>query len=265
MRKQEEEDEEFDDEDLDDEDLDDYITISEEQKENMERDAQLNELYEAVTQSLSDDTSEDSQIEPPKELKCELREYQKTALRWMLNREIKGKDSQQQKLHPLYLEKSFKDGTTFYINPFAGTLTLTFIPAPPDPKGGILADEMGLGKTVEMLSLFLSNKSKMSISKYNQETGKYETGSTLVICPLTLVDQWKAEVEKYTPFSAYIYQGSRRHKEPSKLINYDVIITTYNTLSYEYNQLCGTAKKKGKDDSYPLYQLSFWRIVLDEA
>jgi SNF2 family DNA or RNA helicase len=155
----EDDDDDLDDQELDDEDLDDYINISEEQKENMERDQQLKELYEAVTQSM-EDNSEENQIDVPKDLKCDLREYQKTALRWMLNREIKGNDGQEKKLHPLYLEKKFQDGTLFYFNPFGGILTLTFIQAPPDPKGGILADEMGLGKTGKPLTFIKRNQLK---------------------------------------------------------------------------------------------------------
>jgi SNF2 family DNA or RNA helicase len=80
------------------------------------------------------------------------------------------------------------------------------------------------------------------------EKGKYLTGITLVVCPLTLVKQWKSEVEKATNPSlrVYIHHGGSRIKDSIKLLKYDIIITTYNTLSYEYNQLLGLTKKKGK-------------------
>ncbi len=53
--------------------------------------------------------------------------------------------------------------------------------------GGILADEMGLGKTLQMLSLLLALK----------EAG--ETKASLVVCPASLVYNWKEEASRFTP------------------------------------------------------------------
>ena len=53
--------------------------------------------------------------------------------------------------------------------------------------GGILADEMGLGKTLQMLSLLLARK----------EAG--ETKAALVVCPASLVYNWKEEASRFTP------------------------------------------------------------------
>lgn len=53
--------------------------------------------------------------------------------------------------------------------------------------GGILADEMGLGKTVQMLAFLQA------------ERNKGETRPALVICPASLVYNWKEESRKFTP------------------------------------------------------------------
>ncbi len=50
--------------------------------------------------------------------------------------------------------------------------------------GGILADEMGLGKSVQLLSLIEARKG---------------SGTALVVCPASLVYNWAAECEKFTP------------------------------------------------------------------
>ena len=50
--------------------------------------------------------------------------------------------------------------------------------------GCILSDEMGLGKTIQTLA---------ALSKISTETSY----SHLIICPLSLLNQWKEEVERY--------------------------------------------------------------------
>jgi len=165
----------------------------------------------------------------------------------MLNREKHGKydENNEKNLHPLYVEKQFKDNTLFYYNQFNGIISLEFKIAPPDPMGGILADEMGLGKTIECIALILCNRANEKYS-FDKDTKKYTTGITLIVCPLTLVNQWKSEFEKaiLPSLKVYIHHGSARIKDPFKLLSFDIIITTYNTLSYEYNQLFGLTKKK---------------------
>lgn len=49
--------------------------------------------------------------------------------------------------------------------------------------GGILADEMGLGKTVQMLAFIATQK----------------VHSTLIVCPASVIPNWKAEISKLLP------------------------------------------------------------------
>jgi DNA repair protein RAD5 len=77
--------------------------------------------------------------------------------------------------------------STIYFSPFNGTLT-TNRPIQEHCKGGILADEMGLGKTIEILSLIHTNRFDPETAK-----NKQSIGSTLIVCPLNVLDQWKNE------------------------------------------------------------------------
>jgi SNF2 family DNA or RNA helicase len=89
-----------------------------------------------------------------------------------------------------------------------------------------------------MISLILSNRIDIQ-PKFDSVSKKWITKSTLVVCPVTLVEQWKKEIEKFTspPLKVYVYLGGRRIRDPIKLVGFDVILTTYNTLSVEYTSM----------------------------
>ncbi|GAA5972086.1 hypothetical protein JCM11641_002489 [Rhodosporidiobolus odoratus] len=143
-------------------------------------------------------------------------------------------------------------------------------------RGGILADDMGLGKTIQMLSLILANPSDRKACK---------SKTTLVVCPVALMQQWKSEIETKSDgrLRVLVHHGSGRATEGRKLQRYDVVITSYQTCSSEWvdpkpkNATKGKAKKDedGDDlDSFlnskdlgPLFDddYSFYRIILDEA
>ena len=53
--------------------------------------------------------------------------------------------------------------------------------------GGILGDEMGLGKTIQSITFLLYLRSKLS------------TYSFLVVCPLSVVQNWEREIETFAP------------------------------------------------------------------
>jgi SNF2 family DNA or RNA helicase len=223
------------------------------------------------------------EISTPEILNAQLRPYQLAAMKWMMNREKEGKDNQQTtpQLHSLFEERQFPDKSKYYYSSEIGVLTKVFLPEPPKPRGGILADEMGLGKTVEVISLICSNRMAeqsgppATVTKGEKKEKKYLSRATLVVTPLTIVDQWKHEIERHTspPLKVYIYQGNRRLRDVLHLLQYDVIITTYNTLAFEYSQTylnsSETRKKKKKEPKEvlpsPIFQMEFFRVVLDEA
>lgn len=84
--------------------------------------------------------------------------------------------------------------------------------------GGILADDMGLGKTLQVISLLSSEKA---------------SSPSIVVCPTSLVYNWKSEIEKFSPdISALIIAGTSSERlSLIKTINdYDLILTSYDLI-----------------------------------
>lgn len=87
--------------------------------------------------------------------------------------------------------------------------------------GGILADEMGLGKTLQTISMFL----------YEKERGT--EGTSLVVCPASLVYNWGEELEKYAPsLKKVLITGSKAERKRliDSISDYDVCVTSYDLL-----------------------------------
>lgn len=105
--------------------------------------------------------------------------------------------------------------------------------------GGILADDMGLGKTIQALSMF---------QHYKNENGSL---LAMVVCPTTLIYNWKNEVQKFVPaLSWHIHHGSIRTRDEEEIKKHNIIITTYGTL---------------RSDIQLLHKISFDYLVLDES
>jgi non-specific serine/threonine protein kinase len=110
--------------------------------------------------------------------------------------------------------------------------------------GACLADDMGLGKTLQTIALLLY------VQERNAKTSKINLGALLVV-PASLVDNWGNEIKKFGPsLSIYNHTGPGRTSECNLWANYDVVITTYQTLY--------------KDQA--LFEKTGWRfIILDES
>ena len=112
--------------------------------------------------------------------------------------------------------------------------------------GACLADDMGLGKTIEFISLMLHERAR--------RTRKSRHGPTLLICPMSVVGNWKKEVERFGPsLRVLVHHGADRlsgkafEKEAAR---HDLVVSTY-TLAH-------------RDET--LFSKIYWeRIVLDEA
>lgn len=107
--------------------------------------------------------------------------------------------------------------------------------------GGILADEMGLGKTLQTLVFLAWLK---EVERVNPPF--------VVVCPLTLVDNWVQETNKFTTLAVVAYKGNTVEREALRSQisqnHVDIVVT-----SYEY-------ALKGE-----LSSLSWGYMVVDEG
>ena len=82
--------------------------------------------------------------------------------------------------------------------------------------GCCIADDMGLGKTIQVISLILKLKEEKRLKQ-----------PVLVVCPTTLMGNWKRELNTFSPsLNVLTYHGFNREFST----NCDVILTTYAIL-----------------------------------
>ncbi|MDB5236516.1 MAG: helicase [Hymenobacter sp.] len=94
--------------------------------------------------------------------------------------------------------------------------------------GGCLADDMGLGKTVQTLAMLL----------HRRESGEAQGAASLLVLPTSLVFNWLAEAEKFTPdLRILAYTGTYRDKNPDRFADYDVVLTSYGIVRLDTDLL----------------------------
>jgi len=85
--------------------------------------------------------------------------------------------------------------------------------------GGILADEMGLGKTLQALAVLAALKDTTP-------------GVSLVVCPATLVGNWRREAARFTPqLRVFTHHAENRIARATDFTGFDLIVTSYGTLA----------------------------------
>ncbi|XP_057474411.1 DNA repair protein RAD5A [Actinidia eriantha] len=246
------------------------------------------------------DSSELEEMDTPSTLQCELRPYQKQALSWMIQLE-KGQhmDEAATTLHPCWEAYQLADERELvvYLNVFSGDVSKKFPSTLQMARGGILADAMGLGKTIMTIALLLAHSERggsiggPSTSEafiddsdtndvsdqsppFPNKTTKFPGfdklvkrwnpligGGNLILCPMTLLGQWKAEIETHAQpgsLSIYVHYGQSRPKDAKLLAQSDVVLTTYGVLASEFST-------ENADDNGGLYSVRWFRVVLDEA
>ena len=108
--------------------------------------------------------------------------------------------------------------------------------------GGILADDMGLGKTLQVI-----------VALWDYVTNTEKPVTSIVVCPSSLVLNWKAELKKWCPkLKVTVPSGSSQNR--AKIIKnsakYNVLITSYDLL---------------KRDIEEYENIEFRYIIADEA
>ncbi|KAI7025514.1 hypothetical protein KC316_g1645 [Hortaea werneckii] len=97
-------------------------------------------------------------------------------------------------------------------------------------KGALLADQMGLGKTLQVVAVLL--RQLQAARREGREA------TFLIIVPLPLLDTWEAELAKAPELKVYLYHGlSAKEKSEYQLRQYDVVLTTYDTVVSEWKRL----------------------------
>ena len=111
--------------------------------------------------------------------------------------------------------------------------------------GAILADDMGLGKTVQAIAMLASER---------EDAGDETLGPTLVVCPMSVVKQWGAEIHRFAPsLHVHLHHGPARlgaQELAHAARGHDVVVTSYDIATRDADALAAIA----------------WdRLLLDEA
>ena len=219
----------------------------------------------------------------------------------------KSKTQELLNVHPLWLECRFQDQSAqdiyIYINPYSQTVQIKKPPVIQECRGGILADEMGMGKTIEVLSLLAKDKDDRSLANVKCEGGKgtsinvevnknigkdtqcdeSDRLQTLIVVPMSVLAQWGNEIKSHVKgLTHYTYYSNDKDVELHRLKQYDVVLTTYGTISHE-SQKYFVQSEHPVGSSYgvqstllaprsivhsspcPLFTIKWRRVVLDEA
>ena len=91
---------------------------------------------------------------------------------------------------------------------------------------GLLADEMGLGKTLQTLAWLTLPRSDP-----RAHDAKGRNLPALIVCPTSLVRNWEAEAQRFTPeLKTLVVSGHDRQPLFAKIPEADVVITSYALL-----------------------------------
>ncbi len=109
--------------------------------------------------------------------------------------------------------------------------------------GGILADDMGLGKTLQTLTW---------LTWLHDGAPKKDRKPSLVICPASVLHNWRREAEKFVPHLKVLVlqSGAARHNLRKQIPEHDIVVTNYAILRRDLDEL-------GK--------FEFRALILDEA
>ena len=215
------------------------------------------------SRQLEYDLKKRKEAPQPIGLSVNMRNYQRESLQFMLDCETAPLGIHE----ATYCQIILPCGKKVYYSTTHGTFAHNITGS---VKGGILGEEMGLGKTIESLACILAHPrpskelatQQMELVRKDTavnaahreriERGALELGGTLVVCKVSLVGQWCEEyVDKLKDKSLRVceYHGSKRKKyskQPHLLSEFDLVVTTYETLGREFSDANKRAIKKAE-------------------
>ncbi|RDB25140.1 DNA repair protein rad5 [Hypsizygus marmoreus] len=188
-------------------------------------------------------------------LKVDLLKHQSQALQWCIEREYPALPKKETDKPVQFWQLRKTNNKPYYYNIATKTPQES---APLLGRGALCADAMG--KTLTMLALILATKADVPPDYSN---------STLIVAPLSVLSNWEKQVLDHCTsnvLSVCVYYGSNRSMSPEQLGKYDVVITTYQTVTGEHPDTArdGHVKKKKKIDR-TLFDVQWKRIILDEG
>ncbi|PGH29759.1 hypothetical protein GX50_07486 [[Emmonsia] crescens] len=105
-------------------------------------------------------------------------------------------------------------------------------------KGGILGDDMGLGKTVQVIAFLTAAYGKTGderdakrMRKMRRRGDKVWYPRTLIVCPGTLLQNWRSELDRWGWWHVEVYHGARKEAALQSTASgrVEIMLTTYKT------------------------------------
>ncbi|KAI0690203.1 SNF2 family N-terminal domain-containing protein [Cerioporus squamosus] len=186
------------------------------------------------------------------ELKVNLLKHQSQALQWCIEREYPVLPKQESDKPVQFWQYRVGNKAYYYNRSCARARTRSFV-----------RRQYGSREDPDHARLDLGYQSDIPLDHSN---------STLIVVPLSVMSNWEKQIEDHVKpgaLSYCVYYGKNRDLTPTELKRYDVVITTYQTVTGEHNlSTSGTsgppATKKQKVDK-GLFDVAWKRIILDEG
>ncbi|USP79733.1 Putative SWI/SNF-related matrix-associated actin-dependent regulator of chromatin subfamily A member 3-like 1 [Curvularia clavata] len=194
------------------------------------------------------------QAPQPEALLTELHPFQLQGLQWMLDKES-----------PKLPSPGTQDTVqlwrphTHISNVYTNVATSFSTKKPALASGGILADDMGLGKTIQTISLIVADRAL-------GRGAKDASGATLILAPVSVMSNWSTQMKNHIKpehaLRIMFWHGQRKEPiTPQTINNYDVVISTYESISSDWYSQKSTAlpRKAGP------FSVKWRRVILDEG
>ena len=105
--------------------------------------------------------------------------------------------------------------------------------------GACLADDMGLGKTLQILAMLIAVHDTYPLKQTDFPTDIFQLGQmqreplkALIVLPSSLIFNWYEEIKRFTPdLRCTQYIGNDRKTKVRRLLNYDIVLTSYPILT----------------------------------